>query len=66
MPDTNGRKLAETLRAARPELRVIYMSGYPDRAIVNHGMLGPGDAYVAKPFTTEAIARKVREVLEKR
>jgi len=66
MPDTNGRKLAETLRAARPELRVIYMSGYPDRAIVNHGMLGPGDAYVAKPFTTEAITRKVREVLEKR
>ena len=66
MPDTNGRKLAETLRAARPGLRVLYMSGYPDRAIVANGMLGPGDAYVAKPFTTEAITRKVREVLEER
>jgi len=66
MPDTNGRKLAETMRAARPGLRVLYMSGYPDGAIASHGMLEPGVAYLAKPFTTEAIARKVREVLEER
>jgi PAS domain S-box-containing protein len=64
MPDTNGRKLAETMRAARPELRVLYMSGYPDGAIASHGMLEPGVAYLAKPFTTEAVARRVREVLE--
>ncbi len=64
MPDTNGRKLADTLRAARPGLRVLYMSGYPDGAIVNHGLLEPGVAYLAKPFTTEAVVRKVREVLE--
>lgn len=64
MPDTNGRKLAETLRPARPGLRVLYMSGYPDGAIANHGMLEPGVAYLAKPFTTEAVVRKVREVLE--
>jgi PAS domain S-box-containing protein len=64
MPDTNGRKLADTIRAARPGLRVLYMSGYPDGAIGNHGMLEPGVAYLAKPFTTEAIIRKVREVLE--
>ena len=64
MPDTNGRKLADTLRAARPGLQVLYMSGYPDRAIVNNGMLEPDDAYIAKPFTTEAITRKVRELLE--
>jgi len=66
MPDTNGRKLAETIRAARPGLRVLYMSGYPDGAIASHGMLEPGVAYLAKPFTTEAITRKVREVLEAR
>jgi PAS domain S-box-containing protein len=66
MPDTNGRKLAETLRAARPDLRVLYLSGYPDRAIVNHGILDPGDAYIAKPFTTDAITRKVRDVLQAR
>jgi len=66
MPDTNGRKLAETIRAARPGLRVLYMSGYPDGAIASHGMLEPDVAYLAKPFTTEAITRKVREVLEAR
>src|SRR5436309_1070398 len=64
MPDTNGRKLAETIQAARPGLRVLYMSGYPDGAIASHGMLEPGVAYLAKPFTTEAITRRVREVLE--
>jgi two-component system, cell cycle sensor histidine kinase and response regulator CckA len=63
MPDTNGRKLADTLRPARPGLRVLYMSGYPDGAIAQHGMLEPEVAYLAKPFTTEAILRKVREVL---
>jgi two-component system cell cycle sensor histidine kinase/response regulator CckA len=66
MPDTNGRKLADTIRAARPGLKVLYMSGYPDGAIASHGMLEPGVAYLAKPFTTEAITRKVREVLEAR
>jgi len=66
MPDTNGRKLAETIQAARPGMRVLYMSGYPDGAIASHGMLEPGVAYLAKPFTTEAITRRVREVLEAR
>jgi PAS domain S-box-containing protein len=66
MPDTNGRKLAETIRAVRPGLRVLYMSGYPDGAIASHGMLEPGVAYLAKPFTTEAVTRRVREVLEAR
>jgi len=64
MPDTNGRKLADTIRAVRPGLRVLYMSGYPDGAIASHGMLEPGVAYLAKPFTTEAVIRRVREVLE--
>src|SRR3989449_8784705 len=63
MPDMNGPKLAEMLRVARPELRVLFMSGYPDGAITNQGMLEHGVAYLAKPFTTEGIARKVRDVL---
>jgi DNA-binding response OmpR family regulator len=63
MPDTNGRKLADMLRPSRPGLRVLYMSGYPDGAIATHGMLEPGAAYLAKPFTTEAIVRKIRELL---
>ena len=64
MPDTNGRKLAEALRAERPGLRVLFMSGYPDGAMIHHGMLDPGVAYLPKPFTTDAIARKIREVLD--
>ena len=64
MPDMNGRKLADTLRADRPGLRVLFMSGYPDGAIANHGMLEKGVNYLPKPFTTEAVARKVREVLD--
>ncbi|MGH7529535.1 MAG: response regulator [Gemmatimonadales bacterium] len=64
MPDTNGRKLADALRAERPGLKVLFMSGYPDGAIVHHGMLEPGVAYLPKPFTTEGVARKIREVLD--
>ncbi|HEV8266250.1 MAG TPA: response regulator [Gemmatimonadales bacterium] len=64
IPDMDGRTLAQALRAERPELRVLYMSGYADKAIVHHGVLDPDVAYLAKPFTTEAVARKVREVLD--
>ncbi|MEX2156902.1 MAG: response regulator [Gemmatimonadales bacterium] len=66
MPDTNGRKLAEALLGERPGLRVLFMSGYPDGAIAHHGMLDDGVAYLAKPFTTEAVTRKVREILDTR
>ena len=64
MPDTNGRQLADALRSERPGLRVLFMSGYPDGAIVHHNMLDQGVAYIAKPFTTEAVSRKVRQVLD--
>ena len=64
IPGMDGRSLAEALRAQRPGLRVLFMSGYADKAIVHHGVLDPGVAYLAKPFTTEAVARKVREVLD--
>ena len=64
IPDMDGRALAATLRAERREMRLLYMSGYADRAIVHHGVLDVDVAYLPKPFTTEAIARKVREVLD--
>ena len=64
IPGMDGRSLAQAVQAERPGLRVLFMSGYADKAIVHHGVLDAGVAYLAKPFTTEAIARKVREVLD--
>jgi len=64
MPELGGRQVAEQLRALRPEIRVLYASGYTDDAVVRHGVLQPGIAYLQKPFTREVLARKVREVLD--
>ena len=66
MPGMNGRELARLLAPARPEMRVLYMSGYADAAMSQQGILPPGTAFVSKPFTPEALARKVREVLDGR
>ncbi len=65
MPGLNGRELATRLADLRPDARVIFMSGYTDDAVTRHGVLEPGSAYVQKPFTPDAIARKVREVLDR-
>jgi CheY-like chemotaxis protein len=64
MPQTSGPVLAETLRARHPGLRVHYMSGYTADAIGRHGVLEAGVALLHKPFTPDALARKVRELLE--
>jgi PAS domain S-box-containing protein len=64
MPGGGGRELAERLAANRPELRVLYLSGYTDDAIVRHGVLDAEAAFLQKPFTMRALALKVREVLE--
>jgi PAS domain S-box-containing protein len=65
MPGLNGRELASRLATLRPDARVIFMSGYTDDAVTRHGVLEPGSAYVQKPFTPDAIARRVREVLDR-
>ncbi|MGH3103067.1 MAG: ATP-binding protein [Gaiellaceae bacterium] len=64
MPKMSGRELAQRLLAARPSARLIYMSGYTDGALLEHGVLADGTMFLQKPFSSEELARKVREVLE--
>ena len=64
MPQMSGRELAERLAPSLPEMKVLYMSGYPDNTIVQHGVLEPGTAFLQKPFTLNALELKVREVLD--
>jgi nitrogen-specific signal transduction histidine kinase len=66
MPGMGGRKLAEQLSAARPEMRVLYVSGHTDDVIVRSGVLHGDLAFLRKPFTPMGLARKVRETLEAR
>jgi len=64
MPVLSGRPLAEQLARVRPDMKVLYASGYTDDSVVRHGILEAGTAYLQKPFTPDSLARKVREVLD--
>lgn len=64
MPQMSGPELAERLAPRLPEMKVLYMSGYPDNTIVQHGVLEPGTAFLQKPFTLNALESKVREILD--
>jgi CheY-like chemotaxis protein len=65
MPGLNGRQLAELLRTERADLRVLFASGYTQDAIVHQGVLEPNLDFIGKPFSTQNLARKLREVLER-
>jgi two-component system, cell cycle sensor histidine kinase and response regulator CckA len=64
MPELGGRELVRQLAALRPGMKVLYISGYSDEAIAQHGVLDPGTAFLQKPFTPDRLASRVREVLD--
>ncbi|PZQ76924.1 MAG: hybrid sensor histidine kinase/response regulator [Variovorax paradoxus] len=64
MPEVNGRKLADEARRRRPGLKVLFTTGYTRNAVVHNGVLDPGVQLIGKPFTVEALAARVREVLD--
>ena len=65
MPHLGGRELAERLALTRREMKVLFVSGYTDDAVVRHGVLAAETAFLQKPFTPSALVKKVREVLDK-
>jgi len=65
MPGMSGRELADRLRVTRPNLRRLFMSGNADAVIVHRGALGAGMNFLEKPFTPQALAVKVRELLDR-
>jgi PAS domain S-box-containing protein len=64
MPEMGGRELVERLRAHRPALKVVFMSGYTEKAIAVDGVMPPHTGFVEKPFTVEQLMRRVREILD--
>jgi len=64
MPGMDGRELADRLLVDRPAMKLLFMSGYTDAAIIHHEGLAAGAPFLQKPFTPDALVRRVREVLD--
>jgi CheY-like chemotaxis protein len=64
MPGMNGRALAGRIAETRPDLRVLFTSGYTENVVVQHGVLEEGLHFLAKPYSPDGLARKVRQVLD--
>ena len=64
MPEMNGRELVDRLKETQPDIRVLYMSGYPAEIIARHGVLDAGIAFIEKPFHSNALCLKIRQILD--
>jgi len=65
MPRLSGRELVTRITAARPELKILYISGYTDDSIFRHGVLEGGVAFLQKPFNLKDLTQKIRQVLDR-
>lgn len=65
MPDVNGAKLADEVRRRRPGMRILFTTGYTRNAVVHNGVLDAGVEMIGKPFTVDALATKIRAILER-
>jgi FixJ family two-component response regulator len=63
MPGIGGRELGETIAQCWPQIRVLYMSGFAEKQMVTQGALDPAVPFIQKPFTSEQLGRRVRELL---
>jgi two-component SAPR family response regulator len=59
----NGRQLADAARALRPDLRILFITGYAENAVVGNGLLGHGMQVLTKPFAMDALAGRIRELI---
>ncbi|MBI3662326.1 MAG: response regulator [Acidobacteria bacterium] len=65
MPGMSGRDLAKRVKQLRPEIKILFVSGYPDQAIVRHGVLDGGISFLPKPFSRYDLLRTVRDILDR-
>jgi CheY-like chemotaxis protein len=64
LPGLNGRQLADAARQQRPDLKVMFMTGYAENATIANGFLEPGMQMITKPFAIEALATRIRDMIE--
>lgn len=65
MPEVSGVELADRLERERPDMRILFMTGYAEEVVMNEGILGKGRECIGKPFTPEQITKRVREILSR-
>ena len=64
MPEMGGREMVERVRARYPAMKVLFMSGYSERAVTSDGTMPAGTGFVEKPFTVEQLISRTREILD--
>jgi CheY-like chemotaxis protein len=64
LPGLNGRQVADAARLQRPDLKILFMTGYAENAAINNGILSPGMQMITKPFAMDALTRRIRDLVQ--